>query len=145
MYSHSRRVGLHRRTSDSVGQASPAPHAGTAPGVAALGGSDPATDSINSVGARDAGMYTVTWRLFADLAEVADGREHTVSVGADATVGDAIDALLAEAAGLEDRVLDDDTVANDVNLMRNGSPTAPSASVDDGDELAMFPPVTGGQ
>jgi len=44
-----------------------------------------------------------------------------------------------------DRVLDDDTVANDVNLMRNGSPTAPSASVDDGDELAMFPPVTGGQ
>ena len=90
-------------------------------------------------------MYTVTWRLFADLAEVADGREHTVSVDVDATVGDAIDALLAEAAGLEDRVLDDDTVANDVNLMRNGSPTAPSASVDDGDELAMFPPVTGGQ
>jgi molybdopterin synthase sulfur carrier subunit len=90
-------------------------------------------------------MYTVTWRLFADLAEVADGREHTVSVDVDATVGDAIDALLAEAAGLEDRVLDDDTIADDVNLMRNGSPTTPSASIDDGDELAMFPPVTGGR
>mgnify|MGYP002760462908 CR=1 FL=1 len=90
-------------------------------------------------------MYTVTWRLFADLAEVAEGREHTVSVEADSTVDDAIDALLAESAGLEDRVLDGDAVADDVNLMRNGSPTSLPDSIDDGDELAMFPPVTGGR
>ncbi|RLM57199.1 MoaD/ThiS family protein [Halobellus sp. Atlit-31R] len=89
-------------------------------------------------------MHTVTWRLFADLAEVAGGRDHTVSVETDATVGDALDALLADCEGLGERVLDGDEIADDVNLMRNGSPAARSASVDDGDELAMFPPVTGG-
>jgi molybdopterin synthase sulfur carrier subunit len=90
-------------------------------------------------------MDTVTWQLFADLAEVADGREHTVSVESDGTVGDAIDALLAESTGLRDRIFDGDAVADDVNLMRNGSPTSLTESIDDGDELAMFPPVTGGQ
>ena len=90
-------------------------------------------------------MDTVTWRLFADLAEVADGREHTVSVESDGTVGDAIDALLTESTGLRDRIFDGDAVADDVNLMRNGSPTSLTESIDDGDELAMFPPVTGGR
>jgi molybdopterin synthase sulfur carrier subunit len=90
-------------------------------------------------------MKTVTWRLFADLAEVAGGREHTVSVEADGTVGDAIEALLAESTPLRGRVFDGDALADDVNLMRNGSPTSPTESVEDGDELAMFPPVTGGR
>ena len=90
-------------------------------------------------------MDTVTWRLFADLAEVAEGREHTVSVESDSTVDDAIDALLAESTGLRERVFDGDTIADDVNLMRNGSPTDPTEPVADGDELAMFPPVTGGR
>ena len=88
---------------------------------------------------------TVTWRLFADLAEVAAGREHTVAVEPNGTVDDAIDALLAESAGLEERIFDGDTLADDVNLMRNGSPASPSEGIDDGDELAMFPPVTGGR
>jgi len=90
-------------------------------------------------------MITVTWRLFADLAEVAEGREHTVAVDPDGTVGDALDALLAESTGLRDRVLDGDALADDVNLMRNGSPASPEDGVGDGDELAMFPPVTGGR
>jgi molybdopterin synthase sulfur carrier subunit len=90
-------------------------------------------------------MDTVTWRLFADLAEVAEGREHTVAVEPDGTVGDAINALLTESAGLRDRIFDGDSLADDVNLMRNGSPTTPDDPIDDGDELAMFPPVTGGR
>ena len=90
-------------------------------------------------------MDTVTWRLFADLAEVAEGREHTVAVEPDGTVGDAINALLTESAGLRDRIFDGGSLADDVNLMRNGSPTAPDDPIDDGDELAMFPPVTGGR
>lgn len=90
-------------------------------------------------------MDAVTWRLFADLAEVAGGREHAVSVEPDGTVGDALDALLDDATGLRDRVFEGETLADDVNLMRNGSPTSPEESVDDGDELAMFPPVTGGR
>ena len=89
-------------------------------------------------------MHTVTWRLFADLAEVAGGREHTVSVGDDDTIDDALDALLADCDGLGDRILADDTLADDVNLMRNGTPASLTDSVAGGDELAMFPPVTGG-
>ena len=90
-------------------------------------------------------MHTVTWRLFADLAEVAGGREHAVSVESDGTVADAIDALLVESTALESRILDGEALADDVNLMRNGSPAAPADAVADGDELAMFPPVTGGR
>jgi len=89
-------------------------------------------------------MDAVTWRLFADLAEVAGGREHTVGVESDGTVGDALDALLADAAGLRGRVFEGEALADDVNLMRNGSPASPDDPVDDGDELALFPPVTGG-
>jgi len=89
-------------------------------------------------------MDTVTWRLFADLAEVAGGREHTVSVDSDSTVGDALDALVAECDGLGDRILDGDALVDDVNLMQNGTPVSLDAALDDGDELAMFPPVTGG-
>ena len=90
-------------------------------------------------------MDAVTWRLFADLAEVAGGREHTVTVEPDDTVGDALDTLLADASELRDRVFEGETLADDVNLMRNGSPTSSDDPVDDGDELAMFPPVTGGR
>jgi len=89
-------------------------------------------------------MDTVTWRLFADLAEVAGGREHAVSVESDGTVEDALAVLLDGREDLRGRVLDGDDLADDVNLMRNGSPAALSDGVDDGDELAMFPPVTGG-
>jgi len=89
-------------------------------------------------------MHTVNWRLFADLAEVAGGREHAVSIEAESTIGDALDALLADCEGLGDRILDGESLADDVNLMQNGSPADLSASVADGDELAMFPPVTGG-
>ena len=103
------------------------------------------TDSVNSDGARIVSMHTVTWRLFADLAEVAGGREHAVSVEPGGTVGDAIDALLAESTELDGRIFDGDSLADDVNLMRNGSPASPADAVADGDELAMFPPVTGGR
>jgi molybdopterin synthase sulfur carrier subunit len=89
-------------------------------------------------------MHTVTWRLFADLAEVADGREHTVSIDSDAVVEDALAALLADREALRDRVFDGDALAEDVNLMRNGSPASLSDPVAAEDELAMFPPVTGG-
>jgi molybdopterin synthase sulfur carrier subunit len=89
-------------------------------------------------------MTTVRWRLFADLAEVAGARETTVTVGDDATVGDALDALLDGHDGLRVRVFDDGTLADHVNLLRNGDDASLSETVDDGDELALFPPVSGG-
>ncbi|GAB3683693.1 MoaD/ThiS family protein [Salinarchaeum chitinilyticum] len=97
------------------------------------------------------------WKLFADLAEVAgsDVVEIDGEPGADgelATVDDALDALLADRPALADRVRDDDddgSVYAHVNVLRNGTDvTATEAGLatelDDGDELALFPPVSGG-
>jgi molybdopterin synthase sulfur carrier subunit len=84
------------------------------------------------------------WKLFADLAEAADGR--TVEVEADAdTVGDALDALLDARPALHGRVLTEDGDLQDhVNLLRNGEAVNTDAPVEKGDELALFPPVSGG-
>lgn len=89
-------------------------------------------------------MTTVRWRLFADLAEVAEDRETDVTVADDATVGDALEALLDGHDGLRARVFDDGTLADHVNLLRNGEDASLSDDVAEGDELALFPPVSGG-
>ncbi|WP_416840869.1 ubiquitin-like small modifier protein 1 [Haloferax sp. DFSO52] len=85
------------------------------------------------------------WKLFADLAEVAGARTISVDVTDDATVGEALDALVGSYPSLESRVYADDGELYDhINVLRNGE----TASLDDdaqrGDELALFPPVSGG-
>ncbi|GAB7095811.1 MoaD/ThiS family protein [Halolamina litorea] len=85
------------------------------------------------------------WKLFADLAEAAG--ERTVSLDEDgtATVGDALEALFAEKPALRDRALDEDgNLREDVNLLKNGESVDQGAGVEAGDELALFPPVSGG-
>ena len=89
-------------------------------------------------------------KLFANLAETAGDREVEVDLPANATVRDALDALFAAHPDLEPAVMDEDgRPADHINLLRNGGaipsgaegleePLAPS------DELAIFPPVTGG-
>ncbi|MFB6302010.1 MAG: ubiquitin-like small modifier protein 1 [Haloferacaceae archaeon] len=91
------------------------------------------------------------WKLFADLAEVADGREVEVELPSDdgeATVDDALDALLDARPALADRVLDDGELREHVNLLRNGRDVSQESGlatpVEPDDELAMFPPVSGG-
>ncbi|WP_435099949.1 ubiquitin-like small modifier protein 1 [Halarchaeum sp. P4] len=85
------------------------------------------------------------WKLFADLAEVAGDDECAVSVGDDATVRDALEALVAEYPALGERVLDDSGDPHEhVNLLRNGRQADLDESVDADDELALFPPVSGG-
>jgi molybdopterin synthase sulfur carrier subunit len=87
------------------------------------------------------------WKLFADLAERADGRAVDVPVEADEpTVGDALDALLEAHPALRDRVFDDDgRLREHINVLHNGA-TVESLDerVDPDDELALFPPVSGG-
>ena len=90
------------------------------------------------------------WKLFADLAEIAGSRQVTVQLGADATVGDALERLLDEYPALEDRVLDDDgALADHINILRNGEAVMAAEGletpVEADDELALFPPVSGGR
>lgn len=90
------------------------------------------------------------WRLFATLAEAAGDTEVSVDVDGDATVGDAFDALLETRPALEAEVLDDDgELACHVRLLHEGRDPFAEAEgfdtpLDDGDELALFPPVSGG-
>ncbi|MFB6161223.1 MAG: ubiquitin-like small modifier protein 1 [Haloferacaceae archaeon] len=90
------------------------------------------------------------FKLFADLAEAAGDREVAVGVEPGATVGDALEALFEARPGLSDRVLDEDgEVRDSVNLLRNGRNVTTVESgldteLEEGDELALFPPVSGG-
>lgn len=90
------------------------------------------------------------WKLFADLAERAGTDEVSVDPGPDATVGDALDALLAEHPDLEERVLDSDgSVRGNINVLQNGTNVITqreglATPTEDDDELALFPPVSGG-
>ena len=88
------------------------------------------------------------WRLFADLAEVAGDRRVEVDGEAE-TVGEALESLLDSYPDLRERVLDDSGhLADHVNLLRNGQSLGDAEGldtpVDEDDELALFPPVSGG-
>lgn len=90
------------------------------------------------------------WKLFANLAEATGSKTVSVDVDGDATVADALDALVAAHPALADRVLDEEGRLHDhVNVLRNGENVFATGdgletAVDDEDELAMFPPVSGG-
>jgi molybdopterin synthase sulfur carrier subunit len=88
------------------------------------------------------------WKLFADLAEIAGDRIVEVEASPGDTVGDALDALLDAHPDLRERVLDDGTVADHINVLRNGRSVhhddGLATTLETGDELALFPPVSGG-
>lgn len=90
------------------------------------------------------------WKLFADLAEIAGGKRVPADAGPGDTVGDALDALLDDHPELRDRVLEDGELADHVNLLRNGENVHAGdakglqTELEEGDELALFPPVSGG-
>ncbi|MDR5656346.1 ubiquitin-like small modifier protein 1 [Halodesulfurarchaeum sp. HSR-GB] len=89
------------------------------------------------------------WKLFADLAETAGEKRVAVDPAPEPTVEDALEALFESHPALRDRVLADGEVADHVNLLLNGESVADRESglgtqVESGDELALFPPVSGG-
>jgi molybdopterin synthase sulfur carrier subunit len=90
------------------------------------------------------------WKLFADLKERAGDGRVTVELDEGATVGDALEALVAARSGLDGRVFDAEGELYDhVNVLKNGSSMATSDAgldtpVGPEDELALFPPVSGG-
>lgn len=90
------------------------------------------------------------WKLFADLAEVTGEKHVTIEVPDGATLTDALDALLERHPDLEARVLGEDgELAEHINVLRNGENVFANGAgletpVSEDDELAMFPPVSGG-
>lgn len=90
------------------------------------------------------------WKLFADLAERAGDKHVTVDAAAGDTVGDALEDLLADRSDLEARILDDDgELRSQINVLRNGTNVLVEeegleTELEEGDELALFPPVSGG-
>ncbi|ELY43316.1 ubiquitin-like small modifier protein 1 [Natronorubrum tibetense] len=89
------------------------------------------------------------WKLFADLAEHAGDKHVTVDAAAGDTVGDALEQLVADRPDLEARVLDDGELRSQINVLRNGTNVLVEeegleTELEDGDELALFPPVSGG-
>ena len=89
------------------------------------------------------------WKLFADLREATGDATVRVDVPADATVGDALDALFSAYPALEDRATDESgDLREHINVLRNGESVdvdgGLDARVSEDDELALFPPVSGG-
>jgi molybdopterin synthase sulfur carrier subunit len=88
------------------------------------------------------------WKLFADLAEAAGEKRVAVDPAPEATVADALEALLETHPALRERVLADGEVADHVNLLLNGEAVENREGLDtpveSSDELALFPPVSGG-
>lgn len=88
------------------------------------------------------------WTLFADLRDVVGQRHVDADVSPGATVEEALSALLSTHPALRERVTDaDGELESHVNVYRNGESVAPEAldtTVEEGDELALFPPVSGG-
>ena len=90
------------------------------------------------------------WRLFANLAETAGTKRVAVDAGPGDTFGDAFEQLLEAYPGLESEVLDEDGDLHDhIRVLRNNENPFVAADgfeteLTEGDELAMFPPVSGG-
>ena len=91
------------------------------------------------------------WRLFANLAEAAGTGRVTVEAGPGDTFGDAFEQLLEAHPELEAEVLDEGGEIRDhIRVLRNEhdpfvTDEGHETVLEAGDELALFPPVSGGR
>lgn len=91
------------------------------------------------------------WRLFADLADITDTRRLSREIPdtESYTVRDALGDLVEEHPALADRLYDEEEeLYEHLNILKNGEDISNldglETSVRAADELAMFPPVSGG-
>ncbi|HTX43979.1 MAG TPA: ubiquitin-like small modifier protein 1 [Methanocella sp.] len=82
-------------------------------------------------------------RLFANFREVTGKKDLVLEVDG-GTVMDAVSSLLASYPGLRPLMLHDGALKPYVNVLVNGKTAAPADKIKEGDELAIFPPVSGG-
>lgn len=90
------------------------------------------------------------WKLFANLAEAAGTKEVEVAAGPGDTFRDAFDQLLETHPPLREEVLDEEGDLRDhIRVLRNDHDPFVAGDgydtvLEEGDELALFPPVSGG-
>jgi molybdopterin synthase sulfur carrier subunit len=92
-------------------------------------------------------MMKIKFKLFANFREAVRQKEVEVATEGK-TVGDAIGSLVAQHPKLEPMVYQDGHVKQYVNVLLNGQTVKgdqlASTTVKEGDEIALFPPVSGG-
>jgi sulfur-carrier protein len=82
-------------------------------------------------------------RLFANFREVTGKKDLALDVRGD-TLMDAVSSLIASYPGLGPLMLHDGALKPYVNVLINGKGAQPGDKVHENDELAIFPPVSGG-
>ncbi len=82
-------------------------------------------------------------RLFANFREVTGKKDFALEANGD-TVMDAVSSLIASYPGLRPLMLHDGALKPYVNVLVNGKTAAQSDKIKEDDELAIFPPVSGG-
>jgi molybdopterin synthase sulfur carrier subunit len=88
-------------------------------------------------------------RIFATLRSLVGAKEVEVDVEAGDTVRNMLDKLTAEYPALRKRVLDDEgNLQSSINVFVNGRNIkfldGLNSPIQEGDRLALFPPVGGG-
>jgi molybdopterin synthase sulfur carrier subunit len=84
---------------------------------------------------------SVRVRLFADIRERA-GEDEVEAEGE--TVGEAVKNVVEQHPSLEERLYSDGELRSHLNLTADGEPVESEASVEGVEEVAVFPPVSGG-
>lgn len=84
---------------------------------------------------------SVRVRLFADIRERA-GEDKVEAEGE--TVGEAVKNVVEQYPSLEERLYSDGELRSHLNLTADGEPVECEASVEGVEEVAVFPPVSGG-
>jgi molybdopterin synthase sulfur carrier subunit len=90
----------------------------------------------------------VELKFFATFREAVGSKTVTHELDDGATVGDVLADLEAEYEGLDGRLLEDGDLRPQINVLRNGREVlhmeGTETPVEDGDTVAVFPPVAGG-
>ena len=87
-------------------------------------------------------------KFFATFREAVGSKFLEREYDDGATVRDVLADLEAEYEGLSGQLLDDGGLRSQINVLKNGREVlhmdGPDTTLDDGDTLAVFPPVAGG-